>query len=95
MGKRKMIYLATIGIGILSFICLLGLFTAFHDIFHDYVSSKVISNLGLTLSLPNSATCSLEWQIASISFWAIFLFNIVLFIISIWQNKIMKIKGIQ
>jgi hypothetical protein len=95
MSKRRMVSLASVGIGILSLLCLLGLFVSFHDIFHDYVSSNAIANQGLSLTLPNWTLCSMEWQIVSFSFWAMFLFNAALFIISIWQNRTMKMNGIK
>jgi hypothetical protein len=80
----------TISLGVLSFLCLIGNFLALQDIFHDYVSQKVINGQGLVLTLPAWTSCPGEWKVVGIGYWFILAFHVMLFFLFASKRKLTK-----
>jgi hypothetical protein len=77
----------TLGLGVLSFLCLVGYYLALHDIFFDYVSPKVLYDHGLTPGLPAWTLCPGEWQVVSIGLWTMVAFHVMLLVTLIAKRK--------
>ena len=57
-------------------VCLFGMFLAFHDIYHDYLSPKTLVRFGIGRDLPDWTKCPLEWGVAGVCFWSMVLLTI-------------------
>jgi hypothetical protein len=80
MRKKTLVKITALA-GALSALCLVAYYLALHDIFHDYVSAKVIQeNVSGSLSLPAWSACSLEWKIVGICFWPMVGFHAILLV---------------
>jgi hypothetical protein len=78
MRQTRIIAAVTVGLGIVSLVCLVGCFMALQDIYHDYASPEVLRNHpGIAAeSLPRWTTCDLEWGVIRLGFLPMLLFHV-------------------
>jgi hypothetical protein len=89
MKRHKLITTITVVLGVLLLVCLAGYYLALHDIFHDYVSPKVLQEQADLTSgqVPEWTACPLEWRIIAIGFWPMLIFHTIFLTSLAWHTK--------
>ena len=83
MKSRQISFLVTVIIGLISFGCLVAIFLAGNDIWHDLGGHNFWSGQG---SSP------FEWRVLTVAYWPVFIFHIIFFIAATvimvgWKNR--------
>lgn len=81
MRSARAVSIITLGLGVVSFLCLVGYYLALHDIFRDYVSREVLQNLRIASAeaIPQWTACAGEWRLLGMAFWPMLLFHVIFF----------------
>jgi len=79
MRKLQIFTAATVLVGILSLLCLLGYFLVLHDIYKDYASPGVLYEQASISpeTLPDWTACPTEWSMLRIGFWPMLAFHVM------------------
>lgn len=77
MRKLQILTAATVLMGIVSFLCLLGYFLALHDIYQDYASPRVLYEQAdiSPKTLADWIACPLEWNMIRSGYWPMLVFH--------------------
>ncbi len=89
MRKGTFATTATVVLGVLSLLCLVGCYFALHDIFYDYASPKVLeehTKLGPG-AIPAWTVCPLEWRFLRVCFCLMLFFHVVFLVSVTWHSR--------
>jgi len=87
--SRRWLDSAVAVFGVLSFLSLVGMYLAGHDIWHDYASPEVFDRAGQALPpwySPYNRT-PLEWGMMQVGYLLIVIFHVLLFVRFLLRSK--------
>ncbi|MCJ7582761.1 MAG: hypothetical protein MUP98_19765, partial [Candidatus Aminicenantes bacterium] len=93
MKKNHFLVKVTIGLCVFVFLMTLFDFLALHDIRNEYVSTRILNQLNITISkdLPNWSATKGEWNIVYVSFLSRFIFFVLnIFVLALCLKRIQK-----